>query len=322
VKRIAVLTSGGDAPGMNAAIRAVTRTAIGNGAEVVGIRRGYAGLMAGDFQPLTARDVGGIIEEGGTILESARAPEFSEPAKRAEAVAGLRRAGIEGLIVIGGNGSQTGSLALVRDGFPVNGVASTIDNDLAGSDITIGVDTAVNIALESIDRLRTTASSHRRLFIVEVMGRDQGYLALAAGIAGGAEVIVTPEQDLSVEQCIAYVHQANARGKKHVIVVVAEGVKNRARELYDALCNDSSCTYAPRITILGHVQRGGEPTAFDRLLGTRLGAYATELLLGGTHGCVVGLMGSNPASTPLEEVVGRHKPLPEDMLRLLRSMKH
>ncbi|MDQ2687834.1 MAG: ATP-dependent 6-phosphofructokinase, partial [Armatimonadota bacterium] len=224
MKRIAVLTSGGDAPGMNAAIRAVTRTAIAQGAEVLGVRDGFAGLLTGDFLPLSARDVGGIIELGGTMLGSARALTFKTDAGVAQAVSQIERAGIQGVIVIGGNGSQTGAFALDQAGVPTNGVASTIDNDLAGSEITIGVDTAINIALEAIDRLRTTATSHHRLFIVEVMGRGCGYLALAAGLAGGAEVIVTPERPVPIEAAIERVHAANARGKRHAMVVVAEGV--------------------------------------------------------------------------------------------------
>lgn len=252
MKRIAVLTSGGDAPGMNAAIRAATRTAVERGAEVIGVRRGYAGLIEGDFIRLTARDVAGIIEFGGTMLESDRCLEFKTPHGRTLAAAALRNAGVEGLIVIGGDGSQTGALEFSREGVAVNGVASTIDNDLPGSDVTIGVDTALNVALESIDRLRTTATSHRRLFIVEVMGRNCGYLALAAGLAGGAEVIVAPERELSPSSVVQLLHQGRLRGKRHAVVVVAEGAQTNGQTLFNYLCNENAGEFDVRLTILGH----------------------------------------------------------------------
>lgn len=321
MKRIAVLTSGGDAPGMNAAIRAAVRTATEGGVEVIGVRRGFAGLIAGEFTPLSARDVGGIIELGGTILESARSLEFKTDAGRAQAVANLEAAGIEGLIVIGGNGSQTGALALAEAGIPVNGVASTIDNDLAGSEITIGVDTAANIALEAIDRLRTTATSHHRLFIVEVMGRDCGYLALAAGLAGGAEVIITPEHPISVEDAVRHIHEAHRRGKRHAMVVVAEGVLGHAQSLHQALCGDRDACFDPRLTILGHTQRGGRPSAFDRLLATRLAAKATSLLLSGYSGSLIGQQRGAAVPTPLSQIVGRTKPLPVELLQLTETMR-
>jgi len=215
MKRIAVLTSGGDAPGMNAAIRAVVRYGLDKGYEVLGVRQGYAGLIAGNFVTLGARDVGGIIQQGGTILGSARCPEFQAEEGRLKALRGLRQLNIEGLVVIGGNGSQTGAYALSQMDYPVVGVASTIDNDLHGSEITIGVDTALNIALEAIDRLKITASSHQRAFLVEVMGRDCGYLALAAAIAGGAEAVVIPERDLDEEAVATEVRTAYERGKAH-----------------------------------------------------------------------------------------------------------
>src|SRR5512138_3074770 len=223
MKRIAVLTSGGDAPGMNAAIRAVVRTGIEKGWEVHGVRRGYAGLLEADMKPLGARDVGGILGRGGTVLGSARCPEFQEEKHRRRAIANLETLGIGAVVVIGGNGSQAGAHALHELGFPVVGVASTIDNDLAWTEMTIGVDTALDIALESIDRLRVTASSHRRAFLVEVMGRDCGYLALMAGIAGGAEAIVIPEIPTDPEAIAETLRDAYARGKQNGIIVVAEG---------------------------------------------------------------------------------------------------
>ncbi|MDX1932855.1 MAG: ATP-dependent 6-phosphofructokinase [Capsulimonadales bacterium] len=322
LKRIAVLTSGGDAPGMNAAIRAVVRTGTVRGAEVFGVRQGYSGLLLGDFLPLTPRDVGGIIERGGTMLGSARCLEFKTDAGRRKALTGLASAGIEGLIVIGGNGSQTGTHSLCELGFPANGVASTIDNDLLGTDITIGVDTALNVILEAMDRLRTSAQSHRRCSIVEVMGRDCGFLALTAGIAGGAEVIVTPEFDLTPEQVRERIAQSYARGKQHGVIVVAEGAKNNAQRLYEALsAPHASLPLEPRLTILGHVQRGGDPTAADRLLATRLAADATDLLLSGTHGYLVGLKNGQLARTPIAEVAGRTKPLPDELIRLAEVMQ-
>jgi 6-phosphofructokinase 1 len=228
MKRIAVLTSGGDAPGMNAAIRAVVRTGIDRGWEVFGVEHGYRGLVGGDFVPLDRRDVGGIIQLGGTMLGSARCPEFMTDDGRRKALRELNRKDIEGLVVIGGNGSQTGAHALSQMGFPVVGVASTIDNDLVGSDITIGVDTALNIALEAIDRLKVTASSHERAFLVEVMGRHSGYLALMAGIAGGAEAICLPEFETSPEAIADVIQLAYERGKPHALIVVAEGAKLNA----------------------------------------------------------------------------------------------
>lgn len=310
MKKIAVLTSGGDAPGMNAAIRAATRTAIDLGSEVYGVYQGYQGLIENLIQPLGVRDVGGIIQQGGTMLGSARSEEFKTEAGRALALKHLRDHGIEGLIVIGGNGSQTGAKVLNDSGFPVVGVASTIDNDLVGSEITIGVDTALNIALESIDRLKTTASSHRRAFLVEVMGRDCGYLALMAGIAGGAEAIVIPEVETKPETLVNILKESWARGKTNGLIVVAEGAEHDCNVLYSYLKSRAADVgYDIRMTILGHVQRGGIPTAFDRLLATRLGSEAARQLIGGNYGVLTGWNKSQPTTTPYEEVVGVHKPL-------------
>lgn len=231
MKRIAVLTSGGDAPGMNAAIRAVTRAGIDKGLEIFGVREGFRGLIDGNILPLNARSVGGILTTGGTMLGSARCPEFKDESAQKETLRQLEDYGISGLIVIGGNGSQAGAAALSTLGFPVVGIASTIDNDLYGSEMTIGVDTALNIALESIDRLRVTALSHRRAFFVEVMGRDCGYLALYCGIVGGAEAVVIPEAEIEPEAVAAELRSAHDRGKRHAIVVVAEGSKHNAARL-------------------------------------------------------------------------------------------
>jgi len=321
MQRIAVLTSGGDAPGMNAAIRAVVRTGLERGAEVFGVQRGFRGLIAGDFCPLGARDVGGIIQRGGTMLGSARCPEFRTPEGRTQALEALERQGLEGLVVIGGNGSQTGSQALAALGFPVVGVASTIDNDLYGSDITIGVDTALNIALEAIDRLKVTASSHQRAFVIEVMGRDCGYPALMAGIAGGAEAITIPEVEADPEAIAEEIRRAYERGKPHALVVAAEGARYNAQRLADYFREQRArLGFELRVTILGHVQRGGAPTFFDRLLATRLGAAAIERLLGGERGVLVGLVKGEIATTPLEVVVARKKPLDVKLLELARVL--
>ena len=321
MKRIGVLTSGGDAPGMNAAIRAVVRIGLDQGWEVLGIQHGYAGLIADHVAPLGVRAVSGIIQQGGTLLGSARCLEFKTEAGRLQAVSVLRKHAIETLIIIGGNGSQAGAQALSQLDFPVIGVASTIDNDLYGSDITIGVDTALNIALEAIDRLKVTASSHERAFLIEVMGHGCGYLALMAGIAGGAEAIVIPEIETNPEDVATELRSAYERGKAHALVVVAEGAHYNAAALaryfeehHERLCFDL------RVTTLGHVQRGGAPSAYDRLLATRLGADATERALRGEHGILVGLLNGEIAATPLAEVVARKKSLDPRLLELARVL--
>ena len=321
LKRVAVLTSGGDAPGMNAAIRAVVRTGLDKGWEMFGVRRGYAGLLAGDWTSLSAREVGGILQRGGTILGSARCPEFKEEANQKKAIARLSDGGIGALVVIGGNGSQTGAHALHKLGFPVVGIASTIDNDLAGSEITIGVDTALDIALESIDRLRTTASSHRRAFLVEVMGRNCGYLALMAGIAGGAEAIVIPEREIEPEEIAELIRDANTRGKSHSLVVVAEGSRYNAMKLHQYFAERrKELGFDLRVTTLGHVQRGGAPGAYDRLLATRFGAAATDNLAKGGYGVLVGLVAGAVKTTPLAEVVSAKKPLDLSLLDLAKIL--
>jgi 6-phosphofructokinase 1 len=321
LKKIAVLTSGGDAPGMNAAVRAVTRGALAKGWEVFGVRNGFAGLVANTMGPLAARDVGGIIQHGGTVLGSARSPEFKEAAGRAQALRNLESRAIEALVVIGGNGSQTGAASLAREGLPVVGVASTIDNDLYGSDLSIGADTAVNITLEAIDRVRTTASSHQRAFAVETMGRDCGYIALMAGIAGGAEVIALPEQEITPAQVAERLRAAYKRRKTHALVVIAEGARCGVHELmqhYEA--QRASIGFELRITRLGHVVRGGAPTAADRVLATRLGAAAVDCLARGEHGVLVGTLSGEIAATPLSEVAGRTRPANAALLELARVM--
>ncbi|MBI5950399.1 MAG: 6-phosphofructokinase [Chloroflexi bacterium] len=321
MKRMAVLTSGGDAPGMNAAIRSVVRVGIDKGWQLFGIRHGYAGLITNNVVPLGARDVSGIIQQGGTMLGSARCPEFKTVEGRLQALQVLTEHEIEALVIIGGGGSQTGAHALSQMGFPVIGVASTIDNDLYGSDITIGVDTALNIALEAIDRLKVTALSHERAFLVEVMGRGCGYLALMAGIAGGTEAIVIPEVETDPEAVANELRGAYERGQAHALVVVAEGARYNAAALADYFKeHHERLGFDLRVTTLGHVQRGGAPSAYDRLLATRLGADAVERLSRGEHGVLVGLVRGEVAATPLTGVVANKKLLDLRLLELARML--
>ncbi len=321
MNRIAVLTSGGDAPGMNAAIRAVVRTGSEAGIEVFGVRQGYQGLIADDMVATTRRDVGGIMQLGGTVLGSARCAEFETVAGRQTAIANLERRGVEAVVVIGGNGSQTGSHVLSQMGYPVVGIASTIDNDLEGSDVTIGVDSAINVALEAIDRLKVTAASHRRAFLVEVMGRNCGYVALMAGIAGGAELTVIPEREVTPEEVARQLREAYDRGKAHALVVVAEGAKNNAEKLVAHFAANPEATgFRLRATILGHVQRGAAPTASDRMLGTRLGEGAVRALQRGEQGVLTGLRANRVVTTPLSEIVGRQKPIDMSLFELANVM--
>ncbi len=321
MKRIAVLTSGGDAPGMNAAIRAVVRSGAAKGWEVFGVKGGYEGLINGVFIPMGTRDVGGILQRGGTILGSARSEEFKTEKGQLRAIRSLNEAGIEALVVIGGNGSQTGNYMLHKHGFPVVGVASTIDNDLFGCDVTIGVDTALNIALEAIDRLKITASSHQRAFLIEVMGRKCGYLALMAAIAGGAESVVLPEIDVDPEHIAEVLTSAYEKGKQHAIVVVAEGAKYNATAL-DAYFTEhrERLGFDLRVTILGHTQRGGNPSAIDRILASKLGAAATDQLEKGEFGVLMGEIKGEIVATPLEEVINHPKELDRSLIQLAKTL--
>ncbi|MDP2965967.1 MAG: 6-phosphofructokinase [Pelolinea sp.] len=321
MKQIAVLTSGGDAPGMNAAIRAVTRTGIQKGWNIFGVRDGYQGLIEGNMTEMDSRDVSGIIQRGGTFLGSARCEEFKTEAGRREALRSLNENEIDGLVVIGGNGSQTGSFNLFKMGFPVVGVASTIDNDLVGSDITIGVDTALNIALEAIDRLKVTGSSHQRAFLIEVMGRNCGYLALMSAIAGGAETVVIPEVETDPDEIAHILSQAYERGKSHAIVVVAEGAKYNATKLAEFFeKHQERIGFALRVSILGHIQRGGTPSASDRILASRLGAGAVDCLDRGEFGVLVGWVNGKVQTTPLEEVVDKTKQIDLELFDLARKL--
>jgi 6-phosphofructokinase 1 len=321
MKQIAVLTSGGDAPGMNAAIRAVTRSALDRGMTVYGVRQGWQGLIDGQFRGLSARDVGGIIQIGGTFLGTARSNDFRDEGGRSKALRNLAQHGIDGVVAIGGNGSQTGSYMLSQLGVHVVGIPSTIDNDLFGTDITIGCDTAINVTLNAIDHLRTTGSSHNRAFLVETMGRDCGYLAIMAGLAGGAEVISTPESEVPASEIAQRLRAAFERGKTHAIVVIAEGVKENAGKIlayFDTYKQRAG--FELRATTLGHVVRGAPPTAFDRLLATRLGVSAVKSLSDGETGVLVGYQKNEVTRTPLSEVVGRVKPIDIELFELARIL--
>ncbi len=302
---------------MNAAIRAVVRRGISLGLEVLGVRHGYTGLIGGEFVALGARDVGGIIERGGTILGTSRCPAFLTAPGQEAAAQQLHDREVGGLVVIGGDGSQAGAHALSERGVPVVGVASTIDNDLAGSDVTIGVTTALDIALEAIDRLRVTASSHGRTFLLEVMGRRCGYLALLAGIAGGAEAIMLPEVPQSAEEVATAIRDAYGRGKSHAIVVVAEGSSPNASELAAYFARHAEhLGFELRVTRLGHTQRGGAPGVFDRMSATVLGAAAVEQLQSGAHGNLLGIVNGKVTATALASIKGMAKPLDPQLMRL------
>lgn len=315
--RIAIITSGGDAPGMNAAIRAVVRTAIYKGWEVFGIKRGYDGLLGGAFAQLGIRDVGGIIGCGGTMLGSSRSPEFQTAEGRMTALRRLGENQIDALVVIGGNGSQKGSLSLSQMGFPVVGIASTIDNDLYGSDVTIGVDTALNVALEAIDRIKVTASSHRRIFALEVMGRDCGYIALMAGIAGGAEVIIIPEIEFDIQKMVSDIQDIYMKGKPHAIIVTAEGAHYNANELSSYFSNTSVLSgFELRTTVLGYVQRGASPNSTDRILATRLGVAAVDAIEQKMFGVLTGIQKNEIVTTPLQIAASRKKELDLQLLKI------
>jgi 6-phosphofructokinase 1 len=312
-----VLTSGGDGPGFNPCLRAAVRMAIGLGVDVVGIKRGYTGLLNGEFVTLTARGVGGIIDKGGTFLGTTRSLEFKTRRGQLEALRNLNEAEIDGLVVIGGDGTMRGGQQLHELGFPVMGVPGTIDNDLAGTDIAIGVDTALNTALDAIDRIKDTASSHQRAFVVEVMGRESGYLALMTGLAGGAEMVCIPEVPFELEDVARTVTEAYIKGKSHAIISVAEGARYNAVAIAEYLTERrEEAGFSVRMTILGHIQRGGSPLAFDRVLATRLGAAAARMLIEGRRGEMVGLIGNDVVTTPFPEVLAKCKPIDVNMYQL------
>ena len=319
MKTIAVLTAGGDAPGMNAAVRSVVRSALALGLRVVGVKRAYEGLTRGLMSELGARDVGGILQRGGTVLQTARFPDFAKPDMQREALRQLNAQGVDALVAIGGDGTMRGAAALESLGFPVVGIPASIDNDVYGTDISIGVDTALNTIVEAIDKLRDTASAHQRAFIVETMGRNCGHLALMSGIISGAEMTLIPEQETSAEEVAAAVRSAYERGKTHAIVVVAEGAKLHANALKEKL-DKMNTGFDSRVTILGHVQRGGSPSAWDRLIAARFGVSAVELLAKGEHGRMVGLNATNVTGTPLAEVSTRKRAPDLEYYRMARML--
>jgi 6-phosphofructokinase 1 len=319
LKRIAVMTSGGDAPGMNAAIRSVVRAGISYGLEVYGIRQAYKGLVNGELERMDSRNVAGIIQRGGTLLQTARLPEFKEENCQRKAIRHLAEKGIDALVVIGGDGSLSGALTLHRKGIRVVGIPGSIDNDIWGTDTSIGVDTALNTILEAIDRLRDTASSHQRVFLVEVMGRRCGHLAMAAGLITGAELVLIPEKDSTLEELGKAVEDAYLKGKAHGMIVVAEGANLKCSQIEEYLVQHD-IGFEVRTTILGHVQRGGAPTAFDRLLATRMGVSAVQALIEGKSGIMVALDGIQIVLRELEEVIGKQRPINPHFVELAEML--
>ncbi|GHV44760.1 ATP-dependent 6-phosphofructokinase [Synergistales bacterium] len=317
MNRIAVLTSGGDSPGMNAAIRAVARTTIYNGKECIGVMRGYEGLIDGDYIPLDRPAVGGILHRGGTILKTARSDRFKTEEGRKQALERMRAAGIDGLVVIGGDGSFHGAKLLHDMGMPTIGVPGTIDNDVSGTDETIGYDTAVNTALDAIMKLRDTASSHDRLFIVEVMGRNAGFLALEVAVATGAEYVVVPELPLSIGKLCQTLSESHVHKKSHTLIILAEGVMT-ANEMKSQLQDTGG--YDARVTVLGYIQRGGSPTAFDAVLASRMGAYAAESLFVGKTGLMVGNLSHRMVLSDLERSWTEQKSLSPELLGLVDKL--
>jgi 6-phosphofructokinase 1 len=318
MKRIAVMTSGGDAPGMNAAIRAVVRSALSQGLEVYGIRRGYEGLLNREIEPMNSQSVGGIINRGGTILRSARCERFRSEEGVQAAAAILQEPEIDGLVIIGGDGSMRGACALnAMCGIQVTGIPGTIDNDIPGTDYSIGFDTAINTATEVIDKVRDTAYSHERVFVIEVMGRRNGFIALEVGLAGGAETILIPEVPYDIQSVIRQLHEGYAKGKHSSIIVVAEGA-GRANDLQPFLENQTG--FHVRSLVLGHMQRGGSPTAFDRVLATRLGAYAVERILDGHTNEMVGVEGNRLVTCPIDYLLMAEKQIDPKKLEVARMM--
>lgn len=320
MKRIAVLTSGGDAPGMNAAIRAVVRTAIYHGMEVIGVHYGYQGLVDDDMVLMGSRDVANIIQLGGTMLKTARSKDFMTTEGRAKAAANLKKHGVEGLVVIGGDGSFRGACVLYAEHqIPIIGIPGTIDKDIAGTDYTIGFDTAVNTAIGAIDKIRDTAAAHDRLFIIEVMGRDAGYIALNSGIATGAEDVLVPERITNVERVLSMIDYDQKR-KKHVhIIVVAEGDDFGAEPLATVLKNKFP-SMEVRHTILGHIQRGGSPTYYDRVQASRLGYHAVQALKDGRSQLMAGIVNNHISFAPLDTVVKKHQVIEEDLLDMVKVL--
>lgn len=317
MKRIGVLTSGGDAPGMNAAVRAVVRKAIYHNLEVYGIYHGYQGLMNGSIKKLELGSVGDIIQRGGTALFSARCPEFKTKEGQLQGIEQLKKHGIDALVVIGGDGSYMGAKALTEHGFPCIGVPGTIDNDIPGTEYTIGFDTALNTVIDAIDKIRDTATSHERTYVVEVMGRNAGDIALWAGLAGGAESILIPEENFDINDIVSKLQRGHERGKKHSIIIVAEGVGSGV-EIGKRI--EELTSFDTRVTVLGHTQRGGSPTARDRVLASRLGAKAVDLLLEGKGGRAVGIEKNELVDYDIIEALGKAHTIDMDMYQLSQEL--
>lgn len=320
--KIGVLTSGGDAPGMNAAIRSVVRTALTSNIEVVGVYSGYTGLIQNKIVPLSLSSVANIIQRGGTVLKSGRCPEFHKPDVRAAAAEALRASGIQGLITIGGDGTFQGAHLLAAEhGLKVVGVPGTIDNDIYGTEETIGFDTALNTALEAIDRIRDTAASHDRLFIVEVMGRDSGFIAIDVGVAGGAEEVFIPETMANVDQAIQSIKRGMMRGKTSSILVAAEGQKQgRAYDLAEQIRRKAG--FEAKVCVLGHIQRGGPPTARDRILASRLGFAAVRALQQGLSDIMVGVQAGQVVPVSLQECTTKKRRVPNELIELAQLLAH
>jgi 6-phosphofructokinase 1 len=322
MKKVAVFTSGGDAPGMNACIRAVVRGGIYHGLDMYGIVRGYTGMISGDIKKMNSRSVSNIVQRGGTILKSARSMDFMTPEGRKKAYENLMSNGIEGLIAIGGNGTFTGAEVFFNEyQIPTVGCPGTIDNDLYGTDYTIGFDTAVNTALEAIDKIRDTADSHDRVFFIEVMGRDSGYIAIQSGIGGGAEVVMVPETHMPLKKVISQLKEGWRKSKSSSIVVVAEGdEEGHAPEIAAKIIKQIGDKLDIRVTTLGHIQRGGVPTAYDRILASRLGLGAIEGLINGENNVMAGIVNNNLVYTPFIDTIQRPKPIHEDLLRMVHIL--
>lgn len=318
IKKIGVLTSGGDSPGMNAAIRSVVRTCAFHNIQCIGIYRGYQGMIEGDFKPLDARSVNYIINKGGTFLKSARSNKFRTKAGRKSAYNNLIKEGIQALVLIGGDGTFTGGMIFNKEfNFPVIGIPGTIDNDILGTNFTLGYDTALNTAVEAIDKIRDTASSHKRLFFVEVMGRDVGHIALNAGVGSGAEEILVPEENLGLDRLLESLRKSKKSGKSSSIVVVAEGDKTGKNvfELRDYV-EENLEGYDVRVSVLGHMQRGGAPSCFDRVLASRMGVKAVESLMEGENNVMVGTINNKLKLCPIEKAVKGHSKIDAELLRV------
>ena len=322
MKKIAVFTSGGDAPGMNACIRAVVRGAIYHGIEVYGIRRGYNGMISGDIFEMTSQSVSNIIQRGGTTLKSARSKEFMTPEGRKKAYENLMANNIEGLVAIGGNGTFTGAEVFYNEyQIPTVGCPGTIDNDLYGTDYTIGFDTAVNTSLEAIDKIRDTADSHDRIFFIEVMGRDSGYIAIQSGIGGGAEIVMVPETHTPLKKVVSTLKEGWTRSKSSSIVVVAEGdEEGHAAEIADKIKEQVGDKLDIRVTTLGHIQRGGSPTQYDRILASRMGLAAVEGLMKGYKNVMAGIVNNDLVYTPFIDTIKKQKPIHDDLLRMVHIL--